>query len=254
MNSYFNLVKPSYIENWPSGLINHSISTVHFKLTDEQVHALIACNYSMVESGFVPSEEEKAALKELEKILDRYIVQFPKGAFIRLGSRSPKDSYNAYKRLYCYHSGLEAIDALCDSERIHDDLHLAKVNNYTPHLVVREWVKIEPWQEFRAFYKNRKLVGVSQYNYLSNDVYPEIEELKDTIIWAIEIKSKMLAPLFPVDDIVADYIYKVQNRGSERISEVVLLEINPFMVYTDPCLFDWSKDSFEIFEFRYNKE
>lgn len=181
MDNYFDLVKPTYIENWPSGLINHSISTVHFKLTDDQVRTLIACSYIAVESGFAPSKKEKAALKDLEKVLDRYIAQFPKGAFIRLGSRSPKDSYNAYKRLYCYHSGLEAIAALCDSERIHDDLHLAKTNNYMPHLVVREWIKIEPWQEFRAFYKNRKLVGLSQYNYLRQEIFPEILELADTI-------------------------------------------------------------------------
>lgn len=250
-NEYFDAVKPTYIENWPAGLINHSVATVHFPLNAEQVQALIAHNYMTTEDGRIPTEEEKRVLKELEAVLDDYIVQFPKGAFVRLGSRSSKDSYEAHKKSYRYQNGREAITALCDSERIYDDLHLARANDYAPHLVVREWIKIEPWQEFRAFYKNRKLVGISQYNYLRREVFPEILELAGAIEWAIRVKSEIVAPLLPADDVVVDYVYKVRQHGNERINEVILLECNPFTAYTDPCLFNWSRDTFQEFEFRY---
>jgi len=120
------------------------------------------------------------------------------------------------------------------------------------HLVVREWINIKPWQEFRCFYRDRKLVGISQYNYLKREIFPEIANLAGSIEWAIKIKSETVAPLLPADNIVVDYIYKYKEHGNERISEVILLECNPYMIYTDPCLFNWSKDKFENFEFRFH--
>jgi len=252
-NEYFDTVKPTYIENWPAGLVNHSVATVHFPLVDEQVRALIAHNYMALEDGRFPTEEEKIVLKELETNIQKYIAQFPKGAFVRLGSRSPKDSWLGHREGFRCTSGTYALKLLCDSERIYDDLHLVLGNGYTPHLVVREWLEIQPWQEFRAFYKNRKLVGISQYNYLRREVFPEILELAGTIEWAIRVKSEIVAPLLPADDVVVDYVYKIRQRGNERINEVILLECNPFTIYTDPCMFNWSQDTFQEFEFRYCK-
>jgi hypothetical protein len=248
---YFDLVKPTYIENWPDGLINHSIATVHFPLTKEQVRSLIALNYMTMEDGREPKPEERTTFLKLARKLSEYIKQFPKGAFVRLGSRSPKDSWKGHRDGFRCTSATKALALLCDSERIYDDLNLALSNNYTPHLVVREWIEIEPWQEFRCFYKNRRLVGISQYNYLKGEVFPEIIELAGAIEWAIRQKSEIIASLLPADDVVVDYIYRVKQRGNERINEVILLECNPFMVYTDPCLFNWSKDTFNEFEFRY---
>lgn len=250
-NEYFNAVKPTYIENWPAGLVNHSIATVHFPLSADQARALIAHSCLALEAGRIPTEEENRILKELETVVDHHIRQFPRGAFIRLGSRSPKDSWLGHREGFRCASGAHAVNLLCDSERIYDDLHLALANNYTPHLAVREWLEIHPWQEFRCFYCGRKLVGISQYNYLKQEVFPEIAELAGSIEWAIKQKSEIVAPLLPADDVVVDYIYRVKQHGNENVNEVVLLECNPFMIYTDPCLFDWSRDSFQKFEFRY---
>jgi len=248
---YFETVKQTYVENWPAGLMNHSISTVHFPLSEDEVNALINMNYMTVEDGRTPTEDDLRIAAKLAERIDGYIAQFPRGAFVRLGSRSPKDSYEAHKKSFRYHSGREAITALCDSERIHDDLHLAKANNYTPHIVVREWIVIKPWQEFRCFYKNRRLVGISQYNYLKREVFPEVVEMAGSIEWAIRIKSGMVANLLPADDVVVDYIYKQRKYGNEIINEAIMLEVNPFIIYTDPCLFNWSKDKFDQLEFRY---
>ena len=114
-------------------------------------------------------------------------------------------------------------------------------------------MEIKPWQEFRCFYRNRKLVGISQCHYLKREVFPEIAEMAGSIEWAIRVKSEMVATLLPADDVVVDYIYKVRRRGNENVNEVILLECNPFFVYTDPCLFSWSRDNFQEFEFRYFK-
>lgn len=88
----FDEVKLTYIENWPDRLINHSVATVHFPLAGEQVKALLAYNYMSLKDGLRPSQDDENALKELTGTIDRYINQFPKGAFVCLGSRSPKDS------------------------------------------------------------------------------------------------------------------------------------------------------------------
>lgn len=252
-NEYFEMVKPTYIENWPPGLWNHSVATTLSALTDAEVDALIANNIMQLEDGNMPTTEQVVALRGLEAKIDALIHQFPKGAFVRLGSRSPKDDYDASKQGYRYESGAQAIRALCGSERIHDDLWLAKTNDYTPYLAVREWIKIAPWQEFRGFIRGRKLVGLSQYNYLHGDVFPEIVENAGRIEWAIQKKMDLVAGFLPTDDVVVDFIYKMRQYGNEIVNEVIVLEINPFSPYTDPCLFNWHHDNFIKFEFRYCK-
>jgi len=111
-NEYFETVKPTYIENWPAGLVNHSVATAHFPLAPGQVRALIAFNYMTLEDGRIPTEEEKLALKELEAVVQKYIVQFPKGAFVRLGSRSPKDSWLGHREGFRCTSGAYALKLL----------------------------------------------------------------------------------------------------------------------------------------------
>lgn len=249
---YFETIKQTYIENWPDGLINHSISTVYFPLTPEEINALLNVNYITIEDGRNPKEDELKIVGDLIKKVDDYIAQFPQGTFVCLGSRSPKDFWQGYQKGSRCISGKYAVELLCESERVYFDLHLAMVNNYTPHLMIREWVDIKPWQEFRCFYKNKRLVGISQYNCLKREVFPEIIELADSIEWAIKIQSNIVAPLFPSEYMVVDYIYKQKKYGNKIINEVTLLEINPFTIHTNPCLFDWSKDKFDQFEFRYN--
>lgn len=232
-------------------MVNHSVATVHFPLTSKEVDAILAFSYMQLEDGIVPPPELDPIRRELESKIDSVIKQFPRGAFIRLGSRSPKDCFDAYKVGYRYESGIDAVKALCGSERVSDDLYLAKGHGYTPHIAVRDWIKIKPWQEFRCFIRDRKLVAISQYNYLKREVFPEITANAGSIEWTLRIKTEMIAPLLPQDNIIADYIYRLRKNGNEVINEAVLLEVNPYSPYTDPCLFDWNKDAFNAFEFRY---
>jgi Fic family protein len=230
-----------------------TVATIFFPLAIAEVDSIIVHNVINFESGAIPSDEQGRTLKALEKKITEKIKYFPRGAFIRLGSRSPKDSYEAHQRKYCYHAGQEAVKALCDSERVHDDLWLARSNDYTPYIVVREWVIIQPWQEFRCFVRGRKLVGISQYNYLNHEVFSEIIDNADRIEWTLRKKIEQVAPLLLLDDIVVDLVYKAKGIGNTIVNTAILLEVNPYSPYTDPCLFNWSKDSFKFFEFRYFK-
>lgn len=183
--------------------------------------------------------------------IDVQLKQFPNGAFIRLGSRSPKDSFPALKQGMKCTEGKHAVDMLVDSKRVHDDLYVAKSNNYIPHIALREWINIQPWQEFRCFYKQGELVGISQYDYFKKHL-PQIEENLQGILLALEIKSKGVAKCLPYDGtIIVDYVYQVKHKGNEHINKAILLEVNPWTLLTDPCLFNWHTDKFEKPEIRY---
>lgn len=249
---FFTNAAKTFIENWPSLLFNESIATAMFQLTSQEVDSLIEVNIHTIEqTEKTPSEEAVSVVSQLEDKLTKYIRRFPRGAFVKLGSRSPKDSWIGHKEGFCCHDGRKAIKLFNDSERINDDLLAARYYGYLSYIAVREWIEIPAWAEFRGFIKDRKLVGLSQYNYLDRKAYPEIMENADSIQWAIQRKVDRIADLLPLPDIVADFLYKVRVYGNERINEVVLIELNPFDFWTDPCLFNWNRDNFNSFEFRY---
>jgi hypothetical protein len=178
-----------------------------------------------------------------QKVSDA-VVGFPKGAFVRLGSRSPKDSWRFHQSPKIVY-GEDPLRLLLDaSERIYEDLSLAIKENYAPHIFVRQWLDFEPWQEFRCFQRGGKLVGISQYNYLQDAVFPEIKKHHDTIRWGIETFHGDFRKACHLEDVVFDVIVSIRTNsatpyGSEKSVEVKLLEINPFFEFTDPCLFDW---------------
>ncbi|HOF50315.1 MAG TPA: hypothetical protein PLH22_01330 [Candidatus Colwellbacteria bacterium] len=172
MYDYWSLSLPTDIENWPPGLLERSIDTVFVRLTQEQATALIATNsYGLEMRGEKEPEAAAEVLDELRLILSNVISdRFPDGAFVRLGSRSPKDSFDGIIHGFKCHNGQRVLELLNDSERVYDDLALAKHHSYLPVLALRKWIDIADWQEFRSFVKNRKLAGISQYYYY--DFYP----------------------------------------------------------------------------------
>lgn len=173
---FFNLVKPSYIENWHPRLFNLSIATVHWPLTPEQSNTILAV---LEAEGRKDVDIDLAPLTSLIAEMDRRITEFPQGVFVRLGSRSPKDViYPKDQRKFGPGEGKRAVGLLCQSERVYEDLALAKLNNYAPHIALREWVELQDWQEFRCFVKGGNLKGISQYYYW--DRYSEIVENADS--------------------------------------------------------------------------
>ncbi len=251
MNHFFeNTLKPTFIENWSKDLKRLSIPGISIPLSLEQAKAL-GSNIGEFGEAF----GERQNISELEAELDKIIQAFPNGAFVRLGSRSPKDSYVGFKKKFKVTSGKEAIEILTDcSERIYDDLQMALAHNYEPHIWVREWINIPEWAEFRCFVKQRKLIGISQYCYF--DFYPEIKNKKEEIKWAIKTFFNLFfVQACHLDDVVFDVFVKkisIKDKSIEdelantNIWEVKLIEINPFCVLTDPCLFEWKREGDDL--------
>lgn len=239
----FDEVKKTYIENLSKELLE--IPTVMFQLSSEELKTMLDV-FNSIMNGETPSGDTEEKVNELRVKIDNLIkTNFPDGCFIKLGSRSPKDSWLIRKNGMCCKDGQYAMSLLFDSERIMDDLYIASANNYLPHVVLRKWVNIDPWREFRCFIRNKELVGISQYFYKT--YYPQIIKNKDNIEKVIKDKVQAIRNLLPVDTVIVDFIYNDDKTAT-------IIEFNPYDIFTDPCLFDWKKDAFENFEFRYLKE
>lgn len=257
--TYFERVQPTYLEAWPPALCRLSIAQVDVPLTLPEAESL---GRNIIELGetFVPKgqsweealERDRPVMAAIEKRLDQALAVFAFGGFVRLGSRSPKDVWFAPAHV---ESGKQALDRLCDcSERIWEDLRLAVAMQYPPHIFVRQWIDIEPWAEFRCFMQDRKLVGVSQYNYLHGAVYPEIAQHQQSIEWALQMWFPDFVAACHLDDVVFDIFVKLRTRGNETQTEIRLIEINPWGEFTDPCLFSWANGGDFDRSFRCNAE
>lgn len=234
----FESSRPTYIENWPQMLVALSIPLVDIPLTIQQALALGSNIVELFEQFDCPPGQP---IGDILQTLDHAVAQFPQGAFVRLGSRSPKDSYQGYTARYRATSGQEALAFLTDcSERVADDLLMCIFKEYPPHIFVRPWLDLATWGEFRCFMKGRRLVGISQYDYLKKEHFPQLEAVADAIPQVIGEFFKVFEPACHLDNVVFDLIMdpKALARGELKPR---LLEINPFGIYTDPCLFSWKK-------------
>ncbi len=246
--TYFETVKPTYIENWPAALHGLSIVSKDIPLTILEANIL---GSTITEWGETFGYPYKRALRMIEPVRERVrnvLENFPgECGFIRLGSRSPKDSWLGHKHGFKVKANDEnQLRFIQDcSERMYEDLTLAIRENYPPTLFVRQWIDLAKWQEWRCFMRGRKLVGISQGNYLDGRI-AECVEHKDSVRWAIEQFFPRFREACHLDDVVFDvFVMRKEYVPADKIKtvtwEVKLLEINPFFEFTDPCLFSWQK-------------
>lgn len=244
-SEYFKKVQPTYIEAWPKELCSKSIAQVDVPLTLEEAE-----NLGSHIAEFGEAFKRTGDLTIINNRVNLAVASFPEGSMVRLGSRSPKDSWLALRCESMRISFAQIITRetaplrfiLDCSERMYEDLTLAIQNNYCPHIFVRQWIDIPRWSELRCFMRNRKLVGISQYYY--HDPLPELidDEIREGMDWAVRKFFDDFVKVCHLDDVVFDVYVKLRKRGCHREWEVRLIEINPFFEMTDPCLFDWRDD------------
>lgn len=228
----------TYIDQWPSELMRLSFATVLIKLSKQSRRDILNGSAHSTGIGFEPNEERW--LKFLDR-LDQAVSQFPDGAFVRLASRSPKDSWEGHRGGFRVRNGQDAMDRLLDSERIVEDLHLDIRDNATSYIAIREWRDIPLANEWRVFIHEGKIIGVSQYGYL--DKLPKYEDLGG-LRWALDVWfTNELKPALHLNTVIADvWLRQYQSAPRTFLWECKLIEINPFGAWTDPCLFDWRNE------------
>jgi hypothetical protein len=215
--------------------IRDEIKTVLITLSKENCLAIHNV-YREIEIG------EK--LSEISIQINQTINDLGGSVFIKLGSRSPKDSFigNVLKG-FCCHNDKEVFDLLFDSERIMEDSYRYYMND-GGYLVLREWKDIKKYEEFRCFVSDRKLEAISQYEYFN--YFPKIVENKITIQNIILAKFQQIKDYIPSDCILDIWV--------KNYKEAVVIELNPLGIDTDPCLFSWNEWNTGSFEFRINTE
>jgi len=87
---YWNTVLPTYIENWPRGLHTLSVPSIDIALTVEDAN-LLGANIMEFGGAFETPKMGRDISHIRQRVTDA-VEKMPNGAFIRLGSRSPKDS------------------------------------------------------------------------------------------------------------------------------------------------------------------
>lgn len=187
------------------------------------------------------------------------------GVFVKLSTRSPKDSKTIFRkstkhfqarlsenrtedleirslssednmrmvvmseemlRGCAVHSGLEAIQILCDSHRVAEDLMYAYEEgdkDYPVSIVVRGWdPRIRPACEFRGFVWNRQLNCIGQYWH--SLYFPHLQDLElqrqigvDCLHFFESIKESL-----PVPNAMLDLAWFGPG-------DVLLIEVNPLM-------------------------
>lgn len=227
---------PTFLENWPVALQALSIAQEDLALDLAEARAL-GSNIRHFGHWFGPGPPLN--LDSLALRLASALRRFPAGAFVRLGSRSGKDSDLAIAGGQRVHDAAAALRLLTDgSERIASDLRQCIARGYAPHLFVREWQPIAPWSELRCFMRQRRLVGICQYDCINLGPSPQLAALAPRVPPVIEQFFVDFRRAVHLDDVVFDVFLQTDVEAPRRLSPR-LLEINPFGPQTDAVLFDW---------------
>lgn len=251
--AYFRRVGPTYLENWPPELASIATRGIGVPLSRDETRELEI--RAAGRRGFL-DEPAWPPHSDLDARLDRAIRELGGRAFVRLGSRSPKDSPLASRRGMMVADGAEALRLLCaGSERTRFDLALAVRLDVPVWIFVREWRTIPPWSEWRLFFRGGALRAACQYEIRDDDQaprhFPELwnAALSGEVPRALARFAERFLPRSHLADVVADAIAVPAGDGSGRL-ELELLELNPLFPKTDPCLYRWHFDDPSDMTFR----
>lgn len=277
----FQLVSQTNIENWYEDLKDYTFESVFLTISVEEATAL---KHAIEQwKGKVElTRQEQSTISSIQKRLEIEVQKFrtkDKYVFVRLSTRSPKDSdilsersEESYQRFLKESdksknsqviarirsgihslkvaSGSEALDILRHSDRVLLDLTeaLDLSEQFNMAVILREWIDVPIQMEFRGFVRNRTLTALSQYYHYV--YFPELESMKDEIQHKIFDFFEAVKDKIPLESCIMDFIL--------IDDQVRIVELNPFVFGTEAGLFSWKSDQ-EIlekgpFEFRIRTE
>lgn len=273
----FQLVSQTNIENWYEDLKEYTFETVFVPIsTDEATVLKHAIEH--VKGKKQLTEHEQSTLSSFEMQLEGEIQKFrekDKYVFVRLSTRSPKDSdilsersEEVYQRFLNESdksknsqviariragirslkvaSGADALDILLHSDRILLDLTeaLDLSEQFNMAVILRESVDVPIHMEFRGFVRNRTLTALSQYYHYVH--FSELQSRKDEIQCKIFDFFESVRDKIPLESCIMDFIL--------IDDQVRIVELNPFVFGTEAGLFSWRSDQKILeegpFEFR----
>lgn len=278
----FKISNETNIENWYESLKSYTMKTQFIPISIKLANALIHY-YEQSNGEGKLSAEEKVLLENLKEQINNVIENLyrSRGAFIRLSTRSPKDSRiarNKTEKIFQEElkkgkgdensrllaivkssilglkvvSGKEAMELLLSGKRVYEDiisaLEFSKTVKFEQKIFIREWIDIPIEMEFRGFVYKKNLNAISQYYHYC--YFSNLSKHIPTIKKRIKDFYNSIKDQISFDSFIIDFAV-LKDR-------VILIELNPFFLGTDPCLFSWKTDRniFEkgLFEFRIRTE
>lgn len=264
----------SGVEGWYEELKDHTFKTSFVKLTKKEAKT--------IKNIFFQKEKaDEKVLKSLEKRLDKSIKENHEGkAFIKLSTRSPKDSTAAFKKASeAYHkvdkskltenekyikfselmrqgckvkNGNEAIELLLTSERVAEDFkyyfegfkETSKDDEDIDILVVVRSFddEVTAVTEFRGFVWNNKFVCVGQY--FHQLYFEDLQNIEKDVTKDLQAFFKSVGPHIKLPCYMMDLVWF----GKDSTKKPLLVEVNPFdgeslgAFPASTGLFDWYKD------------
>lgn len=263
------------IENWDDNDFQAVAGEVLGMLSEAQRAELdqLKLNIQGALESLFSMEENENECKDIEKIL------VSKSAFIRLSTRSPKDSAltsSVTKRLLVdlinksaydkdseeaqtediifftralghalqIRSADDAMALLFRSQRTFGDLMNAELflgDDFEMNVILRRWVDIYPEWEFRAFVYQNQITSCTQYN--PHCYVPEMAKNKDKVQELILAKWNEVKGDIPRSSYTIDFVLE------PSLQQVWVVEVNHLPPVAGTGMFDWDvKADREIIE------
>ena len=237
------------IEAWYEQLKNYTFKTVFVEFTVAEAEEIV--------KRYRKEKHDEEAILGLERKIDEALKSFGgKGVFVKLSSRSPKDSTMCQNRAFSMiterikahgspvspnfvsetimaatieslelKTAQEIVLCLLTSERVVEDdipLALSFPKQWSQHIVLREFVTMPISHEFRAFVFDRKLTALCQY-YIGarfESIFREKQLIEDIVKKCFnEIKD--ICPLDPPE-------YSMDIGVDIKEKKAWIIELNPF--------------------------
>lgn len=222
---------PSFVDAWPAAWVALAPPFELIPLTPDQARALghhtLGCS-----AWFTPCSA--APLGALAQQIDAAIARLGGACFVRLNSRSPKDSLRAQRCGLCVRRGHEALALFLEgSQRCAADLRMALDDGRTACLVVRAWLPMRAEREFRCLMAGRRWAGASQARVDPSTVgaaaLAETAALMPSMLRALQVTMSALCEASTMPDAIFDLAVIDSPSGHHAF----LLDANPWLDETD---------------------
>lgn len=244
------LVRATFIQNWPEALRDLSIPSAGFALEPAERRALLVALWG-ADGDEVPDDvmgdlrpgDVRELLAHVADRIERArscLGETSAGAaaFVRLGSRSPKDSFHGIIEGFAVTSGRAALRLLLDSpERVGDDLASDEALGHPSWIFVRQWVDMPDWSEFRCVLRDGRFAGASQYDFNSRTAHERIADREGEILAILQSFGDRVSEAVAGSPELHDLVFDAAFAGGD-LARPILIEVNPLCPLTDSCLFE----------------
>ena len=264
----------SGFDRWYELVKDKTIPSQVVEIKPAEAKAIVLCwkrdfqHQKCYTSSTVLSEAHIQLPADLYDLIDRLSLTITpgKGAFVKLSTRSPKDSPVAFEKARREYqaclsslgenpsvndklnllstivgeslkvtSGEEAVKLLISSDRVGEDLEYALEKGdeeflKSMHLVVRD---VPQWAEFRGFVSGGQLNALGQYNYLIR--FPALQSKVSRIKADLEKFHASIQECITMEQYIIDFVWTEKS--------MYLIEFNAFseerMFSSTTGLWDW---------------